>query len=409
MFKRAPVTPAVLAAVLQSMDIVIVGAGIAGLTAAEQARAVNPKARLVLINDEWSLPYYRINLTRLLAGEVSVESLAIHPASWFEAQNIDLVYGKVAELDRVQGRIRLHDGRTLRYDRLILCTGAEAARLPIPGAELAGVSMLRQLDDAKFLLDACQHARHAVVIGGGLLGLEAAGALRRQGLQVCVVEAAPQLMPRQLTPRGAALLQREIESLGIEVICGSGIRKLHGFDSVSQVELANDRKLEAELVLMAAGIRPRLGLAQAAGLATGRGLLVDERMCSSDEKIFAAGDGVEFQNTIYGIWPASFAQALVAGRNAAGGDERFTGLAPSTRLKVLGREIFSAGVPNPSDGQGELIEYESERSYFSLLLRDGRIVGATAVGDASLSAVMQECVESASTLDACPELAERFR
>ena len=376
--------------------IVVLGAGIAGVTAAERARALAPAATITLVGREPGLPYYRLNLTRLLAGEITAAALPLHDLRWYAEHRIELLCDEAVGLDRERRELRLQGRGLLAYDRLVLATGAHAFVPPIPGVARAGVLTLRTLADAEALLALAGSARRCVCVGGGLLGLEAAGALARRGLEVTVVEGFTHLLPRQLPAVAGRLLEEQVTARGVRV--RTGVRVAAIADGLRPtVQLAGGEEIEADLVVLSAGVRPATHLARAAGLEIGKsGLLVDDRLRTSDPAILAAGDLAEHRGAVPGIWPIAHAHGVVAGSNAAGGDLELAPMAPSNRLKVLGIELFSVGLVEPADGSYQIEDSSAPGRYRRLLWRDGRLVGAVLLGDTAEATRLKERVDSSS-------------
>ena len=390
------------------LRVVVAGAGVAGVTAAEHARRAAPGASVTLVGREPVQPYYRLNLTRLLAGLVERDTLWLHPASWYATQRIDLVQADVRSIDRLAGEVLLDDGRRLPYDRLVLATGAHPFVPPVPGVARAGVHVLRTLADAQALVTRSARAQRAVCIGGGLLGLEAAGALAQRGLAVTVVEGAPGLLTRQLAEPAAALLEQHLATLGIAVVCGARVEALVGDESVQAVALADGRELPADVVVLATGVRPNSYLARQCGLKVRQGVVVDDRLQTSDPRIFAAGDVAEHAGRLYGIWPTAFSQGAVAGSNAGGGEAEFGVEAPSHRIKVLDVDLLSVGEFSPGDASYRVLEHQGPGTYRRLVLRDGALVGANLFGDTSLATALMELVRSGDQVAEHPELVGRL-
>lgn len=388
--------------------LVILGAGVAGVTAAEAARALDPEVAITLITREPGFPYYRLNLTRLLADEIGEDALPLKPSAWFAEQRIDLVRGEVVAIDRDRRQVRLQDGTSCEYDRLLLANGAHPFVPPVHGATRDGVMTLRTLGDVRRIISQLRPGSRCVCIGGGLLGLETAAALRRHGAEVTVLEAFAWLLPRQLPRTGGVLLQSLVEEQGIQVICAAQVKELCGDEQVRSVLLDDGRELPCDLVLLAVGVRPNSYLARAAGLRVGSGVIIDDRMQTSDPAIYAAGDVAEHQQVVYGIWPAAYAQGAVAGTNAAGGGATFAGLPPATRLKVMGIDLFSTGRLAAEDGSYRLVEIEERGSYRAILCRDNRCLGGALLGDITLAPALKEAIESAAQLPERPTLMEHF-
>jgi len=388
--------------------IVVIGGGIAGLTAATEARRQAPYALITLVSREQQRPYYRLNLTRFLAGDITEEQLQIQPASWFEEQTIAYLSAEATSINREEKIVHLRDGNRLDYDRLVLANGAHPFVPPFPGATRNGVTVMRTLEDARAILRSLSQGLLVVCIGGGLLGLETAGAVARRGATVTIVEGYTSLLPRQLPPRAGSMLQQRMESQGMSVLCGETIKELVGDESVQGVMLESGRLLPADLVIITAGVRPNSYLAIRAGLTVQRGIVVDDRMVSSDPSILAAGDVAEHRGVLYGIWPAGYAEGAVAGCNAGGGSAEFGGLAPSVRIKVLDIDLFSCGQIHPEDASTSMSEDENDGVYRAMFSRDGKLVGAVLYGDTTGAGRLKEIVESGRQMSEFPELAEIF-
>ncbi|MFZ4858430.1 MAG: FAD-dependent oxidoreductase [Desulfuromonadaceae bacterium] len=390
------------------LRIIILGGGIAGLTAAAEARRQAPQTTITLVSREQSLPYYRLNLTRFLAGDISESELQIESAQWFEEQAIEYMHAEATAIDRERKQVRLRDGRELDYDRLVLTNGAHPFIPPFPGATRDGVTVLRTLEDARAILLRLHPGIKLVCIGGGLLGLETAGALARQGAIVTIVEGFASLLPRQLPLRAGSLLQQRLETQGMTVFCGETVKELVGDESVQGVLLESGQLLPADLVIVAAGVRPNSYLARQAGLTVHRGIVVDDRLVSSDPSILAAGDVAEHRGMLYGIWPAGYTQGAVAGCNAGGGNAVFGALAASTRIKVLDVDLFSCGLIHPEDASTALYESEKDGVYRAIYCCDGQLTGAVLYGDTAGAGRLKEIVESGRQISEFPELAELF-
>ena len=374
--------------------LAIVGAGIAGLTAATAAREVDPEAEIVLYSAATELPYYRLNLTRFLAGEVAPHELAIHPPEWYPQRQLQLRLGAVVHsLKPEEHEVELVDGRHEPFDRAVLAVGARPFVPPIPGSDLDGVFCLRHLDEALAIQARARQRARFVGIGGGVLGLEIAGALARQGARVSLLETAEWLLPRQLNRKAGLFLGKYVAGLGLELICGAGTAAIVGDSRVDAVDLVDGRRLPADAVLLATGVRADLALARTAGLATATGLLVDDAMATSHADVYGAGDGCEHRGVLYGLWAAAQAQGRVAGANAAGAAQRFVGLPRANTLKVLGLPLFSVGAVHPADDSWVSVESESEGRYFQFLFAEGRLQGALLLGDDRAAAACAQAIQ----------------
>lgn len=384
--------------------VVVVGSGVAGVTAAERARATAPDIDVTLVSREPGLPYYRLNLTRYLAGEVEAESLPLHPETWFAEKRIRLVHGEVTGIDRSAHKVQLRDGQELDYRRLVLTMGAHPFVPPIPGASRGGVQVLRTLADAKAILERVRAGDRCVVIGGGLLGLEAAGALKQRGAQVSVAEGYGWLLPRQLPEPAGRLLAEHIQGLGIHLITKANVKELAGDESVRAVVLGDSTEVPADLVVLSTGVRPNSYLARQTQLKVERGVLVDDGMYTSDPDILAAGDVAEHRGEVQGIWPTAYAQAVVAGINAAGGATEYATMPRSNRLKVMDVDLFSVGLVATDDGSYQEWERQDNGNFVRLICRDGRLMGGVLYGDTSLAGPVKEAAESGRQIKECTEL-----
>jgi nitrite reductase (NADH) large subunit len=377
-----------------TQKFVIIGAGIAGVSAAEAIHKADPSSEIILISKEKPLPYYRLNLTRYLAGEVSKDQLDLHPAEWYTEHSIDLKCGVEAiRIDLAQKRIVLSNQESLSFDTLILTTGSSSFIPPIPGADKTNVIALRTSEDADFILDACKSGKKFICIGGGLLGLETAGALSRRGADVTVLENQPWIMPRQLNKAGADLFQEIIKSRGIHLKTGVEIKEITGQKTVDGVRLADGTQIAGDLVVISAGVRSNLELARGAGLEVRQGILVDAEMKTSNPAVFAAGDAAEYDTMVYGTWGPSQGQGTIAGMNAAGRRMDFGSIPRSNTLKVLGVNLYSIGQVNPPPADSRIREFVQGNQYIFLAFRDNRLAGAILLGDTALSPVIKKVMD----------------
>lgn len=381
------------------MKHIIVGNGIAGVTAAQTIVRRDPAAEVHLLGAE-PYPYYRRpRLWEFIAGQVAAEEVIFRPAAWYADQGIHLyLEADVRTVEPATHRVGLADGSTMTYDRLLLATGAHSFIPPCDGVDQEGVFSLRTLRDAEAIKTYAQGVRSAIVVGGGLLGLETARALATVGLTVTVVEFAAHLLPRQLDREGAEVLQSLLEDQGLrvftnvatEAVIGDGRGRAQG------IRARDGRELTGELVLFSTGIRSNVALAQQAGMAVERGIVVDEYMQTSAEDVFAAGDAAEFAGRVYGIIPAAIEQARVAAANmVAPGSQAYSGTLAATTLKVAGAELTSLGAcVLESDGDVSLRHVDPARGHYrKLVLREGRVVGAILLNDSRRTQPVKQLIE----------------
>ncbi|MBU1908502.1 MAG: FAD-dependent oxidoreductase [Verrucomicrobia bacterium] len=393
-FEAAQESPPEIPGAAGSRRIVILGAGIAGVSAAEAARKASPDSHLVLLSRENELPYYRLNLTRFLARDVEESALPLHPAGWYEENGIELLTGAEAVSIGAPGQdLELADGKRMAFDRLIIASGAHAFVPPLPGSGLEGVFTLRTLEDARGLVQAVQPGLHCVCIGGGILGLETAGALAQRGAGVTLLESHISLMPRQLNRQAGELLGRYVEGIGIRLRTQARTKELAGPGRVQQVVLEDGARLDADVVVIATGVRSNTHLARGAGLDVHQGILINSHLQTSRPDILAAGDVAEHQGVLYGAWHAAQYQGSMAGTNAAGGHVEFGGLPRSHTLKVLGLGMTSIGQFEPADGSYRIIEQAQGEGYQRFVFRDALLVGAVLLGDTRLAAAASHAIE----------------
>ena len=365
--------------------LVVIGNGMAAGRALEELFSRAPDAYDVTIfGAEPRVNYNRIMLSPVLSGEKAYDDILIHDEAWYDANGITLHRGKqIVQIDRDAKRVVAADGTTAEYDRLLIATGSLPFIIPIPGASLPGVVTYRDLDDVDVMLAAARKGGRAVVIGGGLLGLEAAAGLKAQGMDVTVLHHMPTLMERQLDPSAGYLLQRAMEERGIAVRCKANTQAILGETHVTGVRLDDGTELPADIVVMAVGIKPNAILAKETGLETNRGVLVGDDMRTSDPDVFAVGECVEHRGTCYGLVAPLYEMAKVVAAQLAGdGTAAYTGSVTATKLKVTGIDLFSAGdFSEAGDRQDVVLRDVARGIYKRIVLEENRIVGAVLYGD----------------------------
>lgn len=387
---------------------VIIGNGVAGVTAAQSIVRAQPEADLHIYAAE-PYPYYRRpQLPDYIAGIVAEADIFYRPPEWYEQQGIRVhLSAPVAELSPQAHRLRLADGKTVPYDRLLLATGGLAWIPPIEGADRRGVFTLRTLDDARAIRQFAQSVRRGVVIGGGLLGLETARALRALGLEVTVLEFAPYLMPRQLDREGAAVLETLLGQMDIQAVTRAVTEAILGDGAVRAVRLKDGREFPADMVVCSTGIRPDVTLARQAGLAVNQGVVVDEHLQTSAPDVYAAGDVAEANGVVYGLVPAAIEQARAAAANmVTPGSVTYSGTLPVTTLKVVGAELTSLGecVAEGADLLQLRRSDPQKGRYRKLALREGRIIGAILLNEREHTSPIRQLMERGTDVSACADL-----
>jgi nitrite reductase (NADH) large subunit len=365
------------------MRVLVIGNGLAGTIASKTLRELIPAATIDVFAEEKYLYYPRPNLIEFLAGNISQSDLFAFPEEWFDNHNISIHLGQpVTKLHPEDKQVELDGGKKEPYDFLLLANGASSWVPPIKGAEKKGVFTLRTLDDALEILDWIKDHPDVVIIGGGLLGLEIARAVRTRGASVRVVEFFPRLLPRQLDTEGASVLQSKIEDMGIEVRLGIVTEEILGEGKLEALRFKSGEELEAQSAIIAAGVRPNIGLAAEAGLKTDKGIIVDDSLQTSHADIFAAGDNVQHEDKIYGIIPASFNQARTVAFNIAGQEKKYTGTIPSNTLKVVGLDLTSIGLVTPEEGTADEFRktIKEQGIYKKIVIQEGKLIGAIWMG-----------------------------
>lgn len=364
--------------------LVVIGNGMAGCRAVEEILARDAgKFRITIFGAEPRVNYNRIMLSPVLSGEKQFEDIIINDAAWYTDNGIELVSGDpVIAIDPAEKAVRSKSGKTVGYDKLLIATGSDPFIIPVPGKDLPGVVTFRDLDDVDKMLAAADAGGEAVVIGGGLLGLEAAHGLSLRGMKVTVIHLMPTLMERQLDEAAAWLLKAELERRGQTILTQADTAEIYGDGKVEGVRLKDGREIPASIVIMAVGIRPSTALARDAGLAVGRGIHVDDHMVTSDADVLAVGECVEHNGAVYGLvaplWDMcrSLADGLVQTHNP------YVSSATSTKLKVSGIDLFSAGDFAGGEGCEDIVMRDASRGvYKRVIVKDDKLIGAVLYGD----------------------------
>jgi len=365
--------------------LVVIGNGMAGIRTVEELLKLAPeKYHITVFGDEPHPNYNRIMLSPVLSGEKLFDEVVLNGREWYAEHNIVLHTGSpVTAIDRVKRKVTTTSGIEAEYDRLLIATGSTPFLLPVPGNDLEGVIGFRTVADVEQMINASRHYRHAVVIGGGLLGLEAANGLMSRGMQVTVLHLPEVLMERQLDEASANLLRKELEGRGLTILTGANTAALQGNGRVESLRLQDGRELPADLVVMAVGIRPNIALAKNAGLHCERGIVVNDTLQTFDPRIYSVGECVQHRNQTFGLVAPLFEQAKVCANHLAHlGYGRYQSAATATRLKVSGIELFSAGNFQGGDGSEAIVFKDASRGiYKKLVIKENRLEGAVLYGD----------------------------
>ena len=367
------------------MRYVIIGNGVAGATAAEQIRKKDQSGDITIITDE-AVPFYsRIRLIEYLAKEADKQGIIIHKGDWYEKNNIKLLLNSpVSGIDKDNKKVTTSGGGQWEYDRLLIATGGISFVPPIPGSDKKGVFTLRTIRDADEITAYAEGVKKVILIGGGVLGLEAGNSLRKTGHEVTVVEFFPRLLPRQMDPEGAEVLRAQMEGMGFRLFLGAKSKEITGDDRVEGLLLEDGTRIDGDLVIISAGVRPQAGLCKSLGLTISKGVVVNDRMETEIKDIYAAGDLVEHRGVFYGIWPAAQKQGEVAGINMAGGNAIYDGTTMSNFLKVVGIDLAAAGDIDADRKSESIVQKDNDKYiYRKLVIKDSVITGCILYGDIS--------------------------
>lgn len=384
--------------------LVIVGGGMASVAVLEAAFAHRSSARweTTILAGEPDPPYDRVKISKLV-GPDPREDVVLRPPEWYAAHDIDLRLGTwVDRLDTDAGEVVLESGERVGYDKAVVCTGSRPAMPPILGLDLAGVAPFRTRADAARLNAAVRQGAMVTVIGGGLLGLEAAAGLAAHGASVTIVHLGERLMERQLDRGAARLLERRVRELGVQLLLEQQTERIVGTGSVTGVRFVGGDELASDLVVLATGIRPEIVVGKRSGLACDSAIVVDDELRTSAPNVWAVGECAQHRGVTYGLWPPIAAQAKVAGATLAGQPAGYQGSSLATTLKIVGIDLFACGQPwfdSDDDEIDELMSIDTRRGiYRRLALRDGRLAGAVLLGDLGLAGPLSELADGIATV-----------
>ena len=368
-----------------SEPLVVVGNGMAAARLVDElAKAALGRYAIAVIGDEPRLAYNRVLLSSVLAGETASHEIELRPAAWWRDRGVTLKYGSTATgIDVGRRELRIVNEESIAFSRLVLATGSTPLRLNVAGADLAGVHSFRDSRDVDLLLTLAARKKRVVVVGGGLLGLEAAYGLAKAGASVTLLHLTDRLMERQLDAPAGELLKSLVERKGIEVVLNANTARIHGETHVEGVELTDGRRIDADAVIFAAGIRPNIALARDAGIAVNRGIVVDDHLQTGAPDIFALGECAEHRGICYGLVEPAYEQGRVLAQHLAGRTSaNYSGSVVATNLKVSGVSVFSAGDFLGSEGSEAIVLSDVRRgAYKKLVISEGRLTGAVLVGE----------------------------
>ncbi|WHH57510.1 FAD-dependent oxidoreductase [Petroclostridium sp. X23] len=392
--------------------IVIIGNGIAGLSAAEAARKQDENIPITIISNEKYLTYYRLRLCEFIGKALDSNSLNVHPLSWYEDRNIEVLLNKTVMLvNAAEKLIQLHDGLQLSYHKLIIASGSFSFIPPVADTPQNVIMSLWNMDDVYGLNDEVEHIRHAAIVGGGLLGLEAAYHMNKQGIKTTIIEFMPRLLPNQLDEHGSRIFASKVKSLGIDIITGSTVQSIIGTERVEKVVLNTGKIIDAQLVFSAAGVRPNLSMVKSTHVNINKRIIVDQFMRTSDADIYAAGDVAEYNNKWLGLWSAAMSQGKIAGTNAAGGQMEYKLETPPYFLNSMDTKIFSIGdIGRDMSSAYETIQCVNEEDYLyqKLFFKNNKIMGAILIGDTKNSNKISIAIKNGMTKNECQDLISEY-
>lgn len=367
----------------QIINYLIIGNGIAGLSAAETIRKNDTNNRITLISSENYLTYYRVKLSHFISKNFKDEDLFVHNQEWYKEHNIDLILGKsVSNVDTEKNEVMLDDGTNIKYDKLLFANGSKPFVPPIKGNEKEGVFALRTIEDLKKAKEYFQSCSSITVIGGGLLGLESAWAIKQLGKEVNVVEFSPYLLPRQLDEGLAKNLGDILNENGLHLYLGAATDEILGNEKVEGIRLQDGRAIKTDAVLISAGIRPILDLVKDSNIKFDKGIQVDSSMKTNIDNIYAAGDVAELNGMVIGLWGISGDQGKVAGQNMVGGSAEYKIPELNAMLMLDNISVFSAGNIKDFDNTIEDVD-NNKNAYYKLFISNNNVVGGVVINDMS--------------------------
>lgn len=384
---------------MEMTKYLIIGNGIAGLAAAREIRTNDKDGSIVMVSNEPTLTYYRVKLTEYISKDFIDEDLLVSKENWYEEKNVKVMLRKFVEyIDTTNNKIKLDDGQEIEYEKLLIATGSRPFIPPINGKYKEGVFALRTLKDLHYIREYMRSSKDVSVIGGGLLGLEAAWSLKKLGKEVSIIEFAPYLLPRQLDKEIANKLEEKLSKIGFKVFLASQAEEILGEGKATGIKLNGERNIKADAILVSSGIRPNLDLVRNTTIEYDKGIKVDKRLKTNIDNVYAAGDVVEIDGMVLGLWTAGNEQGKVAGANMAGKELEYNHPKIFTTLQIGSIELFSAGVINDFD---KVYEYKEDEKdiHHKIFTKDGKIVGVILFGELKEVNTLRNAVISNMAID----------
>jgi nitrite reductase (NADH) large subunit len=385
------------------MRYLIVGNGAAGIEAALNIRKLDSDGEIKIIAQSKNHFYYRPRLIEYLAGDIDFNSLLKYDEKFYQEKNIDIELGlKIVNIDKENKVVECEYGEKFSYDKLLIATGARSFIPTIKGILKVGIFKFRGVSDCDEILSYSETHKDVIIIGAGLLGIEAANSLKKRGKNVTIVEYCDRLLPNQLDKEGSDILRDKLEEKGINFILGDCVEEVHGRAFVDGLTLRSGKTMPCKVIILSTGIRPRLELAENLGLNTQRGIIVNNKMETNIKDIYAAGDVAEHNGLCYGLWIPSMEQGKIAGINMAGEASEYEGSTIETRLKVTGISVFSAGIIGTDEA--DVYAYKDDIVYRKFFVKDGKIIGAFIIGDPRSSLKVSKAINNGDGIETLKEL-----
>lgn len=376
--------------------VVIIGTGIAAISAIKAIRAVDKEIKVELYGDELFYPYNRLRLSKGLLGSLEEDKLLIQKKEWYGENNITLNKGiKVVSINTDSKKLQLSDGGKTDYTKLLLANGASNFVPDINGINKSGVFTLRTLQDARNIAEESSKCKTVLHIGGGILGLELAWVLAQAGKKIIVSELAERLMPRQLDERASELLENAVKNSGIDIMLGSQISEISVRESGVEGFITNKGEfISCDMVTYSIGVRPNIALLKETDIKVNRGVIVNEKMETNIPDIYAAGDIAEFDGRVYGLWNIAISQGTTAGNNIVGRDSSYNYVSPITTMNAFGLSLFSMGTIEEDKATDILVEDNDTKNYKKVFIKNNRVIGAVVIGDTKISTTLKRAIEN---------------
>ncbi|OCL27948.1 pyridine nucleotide-disulfide oxidoreductase [Orenia metallireducens] len=380
-------------------EVVIVGSGIAAISAIKAIREHDKECRIELFGEEDNYPYNRIKLSKRLMDDIKIDKILLEKREWYDENDVKVYLDtKVTAIKPESKEVVLDNGERVSYSQLVLANGAKNAAPPIAGIDKEGVFTLRRLADSREIKAYAEDSNKVLIIGGGVLGLEMAWVLSQAGKEVMIAEICPYLMPEQLDEKSCKILEEKVSEHNIEILVATSIKKIVGQDKVEGFITGEEKKIECDMVIYSTGIRPNLDILEGTNIKTDFGVVVNNRMQTNYPDIYAVGDVSEIDSKGFGLWPIAIEQGKIAGYNIVDEDAIYQHINPTVMLNAFGLSLFSIGDKNDQNGINIICEQQEDK-YIKVKIKDRVIIGAIVIGDMSKSATLRKAVNQSLELD----------